>query len=297
MVQNIKHTITYFKSHSDVANPLHYQLTFEQFVESLSKVKTHAEKGSAGVMVAGYTSYRNNENTKSRSMITIDVDDIPITIRFPEFIKERFAYSYVIYPTHNHTEKEQRYRLCIPLSEEIDSKYYEQITLFTLQFLKMKSDLEKKKYPNSKSIVFYDKSSLSQCHAMSLPTTSGNGSDYKIHYQYTKLLDPKPLVEQAKRISKQEQTMRKKGMHKRSKEDNEWINLLQGVGDGERTHATEALAGLFINKFSRDVAYEMLNMWNMQNNPPLTEKKLLHHFNGIYKTHCTNNNLTYEPIK
>ena len=57
------------------------------------------------------------------------------------------------------------------------------------------------------------------------------------------------------------------------------------------------MAGLFINKFSRDIAYELLNIWNLQNHPPLEEGKLLHHFNGIYKTHCNNNNLQYDPIK
>ncbi|MGV3155497.1 hypothetical protein [Staphylococcus simulans] len=293
----IKHTITYFKSHSDVANPLHYQLTFQQLIESLSKPKIHSEKGSNGVMVAGLATYRDNAHTKTRSMITIDVDDIPFTIKFPEFIKSRLAYSYVIYPTHNHTEKNQRYRLCIPLSKEIDAKYYKQVALFILKFLKMKSDEEKKKHPNSKSIVFFDPSSLSQCHAMNLPTTSDDGKNYRIFYQDTQLLDPQPLIEQAERIQQQESNMQRKGFYKRSKADDEWITLMQGVGDGERTHATEALAGLFINKFSRDVAFEMLNIWNMQNSPPLPENKLLHHFNGIYKTHCKNKNITYEPIR
>lgn len=293
----VKHTITYFKSHSDVANPLHYQLTFEQFVESLSKVKINAAKGSAGVMVAGYAMYRNNEQTKSRSMITIDIDDIPNTINFPSFIDGRFKYSYVIYPTHSHTESNQRYRLCIPLSEEIEAKYYKQVALYILQFLKMKSELEKDKYKDSKSIVFYDPASLSRCHAMNLPTTSDDGSTYQIYYQNTEILNPQPLVEQAQRMQEQESKLRKTGVHKRSKEDDEWIALLQGVEDGQRTHATEALAGLFINKFSRDLAYEMLNLWNLQNHPPLDEDKLLHHFNGIYKTHCNNNSIQYSPIK
>ncbi|OLN92941.1 hypothetical protein BMJ13_08070 [Staphylococcus saprophyticus] len=293
----IKHTITYFKNHSDVANPLHYQLTFQELINTLSNVKTHADKGSAGVMVAGYATYRNNERTKTRSMITIDVDDIPNTIKFPSFIKDRFQFAYVIYPTHSHTENEQRYRLCIPLKEEIESKYYKQVTLFILKFLKMKSELEKDKYKDSKSVVFYDPASVSQCHAMNLPTTEDDGSNYQLHYSDNELLDPQPLVEHAKRIQEQEETMRKKGTHKRSKEDDEWINLLKGVGDGQRTHATEAMAGLFINKFSRDVAYELLSMWNMQNHPPLEEEKLLHHFNGIYKTHCNNNKLQYDPIK
>ena len=293
----VKHTITYFKSHSDVANPLHYQLTFEQLIESLSKVKSNAGKGSAGVMVAGYATYRNNEQTKSRSMITIDVDDIPNTINFPKFIDNRFQYSYVIYPTHSHTGSNQRYRLCIPLLQEIEAKYYKQVALYILQFLKMKSELEKDKYKDSKSIVFFDPASLSQCHAMNLPTTEDDGSNYQIYYRDTEILDPQPLVEQAKRVKEQELKMEKNGTYKRSKEDNEWITLLQGVGDGQRTHATEALAGLFINKFSRDLAYEMLNVWNLQNHPPLDEDKLLHHFNGIYKTHCNNNNIKYEPIK
>lgn len=293
----IKHTITYFKSHSDVANPLHYQLTFNELIQSLSKVKSNADKGSAGVMVAGYATYRNNEQTKSRSMITIDVDDIPNTINFPKFIDNRFQYSYVIYPTHSHIESNQRYRLCIPLSQEIEAKYYKQVALYILQFLKMKSELEKDKYKDSKSIVFFDPASLSQCHAMNLPTTEDDGSNYQIYYRDTEILDPQPLVEQAKRVKEQELKMQKNGTYKRSKEDDEWITLLKGVGDGQRTHATEALAGLFINKFSRDLAYEMLNVWNLQNHPPLDEDKLLHHFNGIYKTHCNNNNIKYEPIK
>lgn len=293
----IKHTITYFKNHSDVANPLHYQLTFSEIINTLSNVKSNSEKGSAGVMVAGYATYRNNEQTKTRSMITIDVDDIPNTINFPTFISDRFQFSYVIYPTHSHKASEQRYRLCIPFKQEIASEHYKQVTLFILKFLKMQSELDKKKYGDSKSIVFYDPASLSQCHAMNLPTTSSDGTEYKVYYRDEELLDPQPLVEHAKRIEKQQETMRKNGTYKRNKEDDEWIQLLQGVGDGQRTHATEAIAGLFINKFSRDVAYELLTMWNLQNHPPLKEDKLLHHFNGIYKTHCNNNNIQYNPIK
>ena len=145
--------------------------------------------------------------------------------------------------------------------------------------------------------MFYDPASLSRCHAMNLPTTSDDGSTYQIYYQNTEILNPRPLVEQAQRMQEQESKLRKTGVHKRSKEDDEWIALLQGVEDGQRTHATEALAGLFINKFSRDLAYEMLNLWNLQNHPPLDEDKLLHHFNGIYKTHCNNNSIQYSPIK
>src|SRR5699024_4571832 len=293
----IKHTITYFKSHSDVANPLHYQLTFHEFIDTLSNVKTHADKGSAGVMVAGYATYRNNEQTKTRSMITIDVDDIPNTINFPSFIKDRFQFAYVIYPTHSHTENEQRYRLCIPLIEEIESKYYKQVTLFILKFLKMKSELEKNKYEGSKSVVFYDPASVSQCHAMNLPTTENDGSDYKLHYSDNELLDPTPLVEHAKRIQEQEKTMRKNGTHKRSKEDDECIQLLQAVEEVHRTQPTVPVADLYHNKFSRDVRYEQVNLWKLQNHPPLDEDKLLHHVNGIYKTHCNNNSIQYSPIK
>src|SRR5699024_12386852 len=98
----IKHTITYFKSHSDVANPLHYQLTFHEFIDTLSNVKTHADKGSAGVMVAGYATYRNNEQKKTRSMITIDVDDIHNTINLLTLYKYHLLFTYLIYHTNSH---------------------------------------------------------------------------------------------------------------------------------------------------------------------------------------------------
>lgn len=285
--------ITYFKSHVDVANPQIYELTIEQLIESLKTPKTYADKGTAGIIVGGIATYRNNDGIKSRTMITLDIDDIPDAINFPSYFKNKFKLTYVMYSTHNHGVKGQRYRVCIPLSEDIEPQYYKEVTRSILDFLGLRPDSQK---TDSQSIVFYDKSSLSISHAMSLPTVADDGSNYELHYQITETLDPKPLVKHAKAVMEDERKRIKQGYKKPSKEESEWIHLLRGVGDGQRTHATESLAGLFITKFQRDVAFELLRMWNLQNNPPLSEKKLLHHFNGIYKTHCRNNNIVYEPI-
>lgn len=64
----------------------------------------------------------------SRSMITLDLDEVPVSL--PEALAQiarALPYYYIVHPTHSHTPAAPRLRLILPLAEEVSAEEYEPI--------------------------------------------------------------------------------------------------------------------------------------------------------------------------
>lgn len=72
---------------------------------------------------------------------------------------------------------------------------------------------------------------------------------------------------------------------KNSKESSNWKDNLSGTNEGNRNEAAASYIGKLLSAFPghqwEDVCWDMLKGWNMQNNPPLSEKELRTVFDSI----------------
>ncbi len=78
----------------------------------------------------------------------------------------------------------------------------------------------------------------------------------------------------------------KKDLREKPKAD--WKEIVKGVENGKRNISTASLAGKLIGCFGMDylgVAWELLEMWNKRNNPPVNEYELRRTFESIVTKH------------
>jgi len=118
--------------------------------------------------------YRNNDNIAYKSALTIDYDDLTADIDFIKIIKRKLSsIAWCLYSTHRHTEDNPRYRLVIPLSEDIEPQYYAEAIRIMAEYIGIKFD-EKScvpsqlmnlpiiKYMNSEYIFEYNDAQFQQ---------------------------------------------------------------------------------------------------------------------------------------
>lgn len=76
----------------------------------------------------------------------------------------------------------------------------------------------------------------------------------------------------------------KNGRYK-AKPSEEYLNILQGVSDGERNNSLTSLIGhLLARKIDYRVAYELVKLWNINRvDPPLEEEVVLNTFNNLLR--------------
>ena len=131
--------ITDFKSQINT-NSNNKKITYGQFVRSLQYPKITYKKGGNGGFVGGWVeNSRNNANVKTRSLMTIDIDDQPNDDVWGN-VESYSNFGVVMYSTHSSTREKPRYRLIVPLLEDIEPREYESITRFLVDLLHIKTD-------------------------------------------------------------------------------------------------------------------------------------------------------------
>ena len=221
-------------------------------------------KNSNNSLVGGtVTPTRNNDNVKNRSLITLDFDDIPKYIdHLFEHIQSTWEYAFAMYSTHNHTEFEHRFRVIIPLDKpyEVDSHQYKQLVREVVKMM----DCE-----------FIDPASLGISLVMHLPTIAHGDQEFFFDYVDEEIFNPTDIIENIPAETKFERVA-----------PSEWLDLLDGSGEGGRNIALSRLSGhLLSNGIHPDVAWKLCECWNMTNSPPLDDKEFETTFNSILRSH------------
>lgn len=84
------------------------------------------------------------------------------------------------------------------------------------------------------------------------------------------------------KIKKANTSSSKHGKKHERKPDSYWIELLQGVGDGERNTSTASLVGYFLKKgISAEISLELTLLWNERCDPPEDEETVIRTFRSI----------------
>ncbi|PEP86908.1 DNA primase family protein [Bacillus toyonensis] len=199
--------ITHFKSLTNTS-AINQKITYEEFLHQIREPTITSKKGKAGGFIGGYVQHnRNNSNVKSRSIVTIDIDEVPQGIHVWENIAEFTNFAVAMYATHNHTKEHPRYRVIIPLFYDIKPEHYKEVTQYIVDILQ----------------VEIDESSYEFARHMHYPTCS-NANDYEFYYQDLPFFDPSFLTKQQEEI----QTFKKNEKADPRKKQN-WIGAWTNV--------------------------------------------------------------------
>lgn len=120
-------TLTWEAITDRVKKPVRTGETVAEY-KRMSKDEKDKRKDQGG-FVGGYLQdgLRKRENVKSRSLLCLDADDVG-DADFPGKVRSALeGVTYLIYTTHSHTPEAPRYRLIVPLSEDIEPEKYEPI--------------------------------------------------------------------------------------------------------------------------------------------------------------------------
>ncbi|MGG1327416.1 phage/plasmid primase, P4 family [Bacillus tropicus] len=175
--------ITDFKSltHTNASNQ---KITYGEFLNRMIEPTITGKKGKAGGFIGGYVqNNRNNSNVKSRSIVTIDIDEVPQGIHVWENIVGFTNFAVAMYSTHNHTKGNPRYRVIIPLLDDIEPEYYKEVTQYVVGILQ----------------VGIDESSYEFARHMHYPTCS-DLNHYEFYYQDLPFFDASFITKQNEEI-------------------------------------------------------------------------------------------------
>ncbi|PGS09916.1 VapE domain-containing protein [Bacillus pseudomycoides] len=175
--------ITSFKSLTNT-NAFNEKISYGEFLNRINDPMITTKKGNAGGFVGGYVqNKRNKENVKSRSIISIDIDEVPQGLNVWENIEGFTNFAVAMYSTHKHTKDDPRYRIIIPLLYDIEPEHYEEVTQYLVGILQ----------------VWIDEGSYQFERHMHYPTCS-NSNDYEFYYQDLPFFDASFLTKQHEEI-------------------------------------------------------------------------------------------------
>lgn len=119
-----KTSISWGKLAHKLSNPTRTQETFAEY-QAMSKTQK-SEVKDVGGFVGGYfkDDIRRSENVIARSLITLDLDNVPPQLDPWPTIVMVLGCGAVMYSTHSHTKTKPRLRLVLPLSREVTADEY-----------------------------------------------------------------------------------------------------------------------------------------------------------------------------
>ncbi|MGT2866402.1 primase alpha helix C-terminal domain-containing protein [Streptococcus fryi] len=222
---------------------------------------------SGQVIPSSHGTYkRNNDSLVYRDLIFLDYDNLETSSDLPKIVSKALdGYSYVLYPTINHTPKNPRFRLVIKPSQIMDMTTYKTVVT---------EIAEKIGLP-------FDTSSLTWSQLQGLPITRHGERDYQKIVNYGK---DYPI-----RTVKPNQNKRafKPNNQRKSITMRVLDTLLNGYGnEGGRNVAVTQFVGLLLNRYVNcdvSTAYELTQIANNVTPKPLPQKELDAIFRSIVR--------------
>jgi len=229
-------------------------------------------KKSNGCFVGGTVKeWRNNNNTVDRSILTVDIDDMPADIDMFSEISSRFYYGFALYPTHNYTPEKPRYRLLIPLdkSYKLTPDTYRAV----IQYLCKKV----------LGIDYYDAASEVLCQVMFFPTTE-HPEHYELVYQDEEVFTiTEQFIDAARTYTGAGGEGFTVTYDKKPISGVQWEKILSPKAEGEgRNESMTKLTGSLLRRYvDVELAYYLTRLWNDHNHEPLDLKEFDTTFGSI----------------
>lgn len=221
---------------------------------------------------------RNNKNLLSRDCLVLDLDDVTVTEdEFVKWIGSRFSeFSYVAYPSISNGVKGIRYRLVLPLSDNVtDPEDYKILVSFFLGHICQ----EVNGTP--------DESNRTWSQLMGLPVITPFNSTESILVHQGKLLPLAELLNGAKKWHNEQELSRSHAFsgssaRYRNKTTELFESLVAGCGEGGRNNRiAQITGGLLRRSVDVRVAAELVEFANSHFNPPLEQNELEAVFKSI----------------
>lgn len=270
---DIEVNFTIFKNEYSGNPAKHVKATFSKLLTVLD-TQHIGDKKSNGCFVGGTVKeWRNNDNTVDRSILTVDIDDVPADVDVFSEISSRFYYGFALYPTHNHTPENPRYRLLIPLdkSYKLTPDTYRAITQYLCRKVL--------------DINYYDAASEVLCQVMYFPTTE-HPEHYELLYQDEEIFT---ITEQFIDAARTYTSAGGEGFtviyDKKPISGAQWEGILSPKSEGEgRNGALTKIAGSLLRRYvDVELAYHLTTLWNESMIHPLDEKEFNTTFESIFK--------------
>src|SRR5699024_7151187 len=107
------------------------KILLSSLMNRLQSPKITNKKGSAGGFIGGWVDdKRSNENVRTRSMLTFDIDNKEDALKVRENIENKTDFSYAMYSTNRSTADTNRYRLIIPFRWPIATEQYKPVSRY-----------------------------------------------------------------------------------------------------------------------------------------------------------------------
>ncbi|MGO4026830.1 primase alpha helix C-terminal domain-containing protein [Staphylococcus pseudintermedius] len=255
-----------------------YHFCWSEFLNWLSVKRIDpTNKYARGLMLCGEVNTgendnvikrRNNDNVFNRNMLVIDYDDLDSSIDFIQVIYERIGkLSYCIYSTYNHIPEKPRYRLVIPLSKPLDSKYYKDAIALFGEHIGLK----------------YDESSKVASQVQALPVVKNKDSEFIFKVNDASIFDTDELL---KKVDIYKEVQGEPASPFRKRDPSHWQSIAMGVGAGERNVVLAQLIGYLLRRYvDPSLVYGLAYGWAKQCTPPIGDKEITKTFKSIYTKH------------
>jgi hypothetical protein len=118
----ITFAVSFFNSKKD-NKPKQQLMSWEDVVKRLSQASIRQSKDGELFCAATFTGRRAKENATEACMLVLDYDH-DADIRQELQVWREHGYTFIVYTTHSHTEKEHRFRVIIPLAAPIPAAQF-----------------------------------------------------------------------------------------------------------------------------------------------------------------------------
>ncbi|WP_434121620.1 primase alpha helix C-terminal domain-containing protein [Salinicoccus roseus] len=274
-------TLTYFKTLDAGVNSGTKEIKLSKLYSILHEPSISSHKYHSGLIVSGRVDgTRNRVNTKYKSLILIDIDNLPAYFDLYDEVGAVWKYAFAVYTSFSHTELEPRYRLIIPIDRTVENEEYQALVRYILEILDLP---ELNGEPASDEKANFD---ISRAFALPVVQSEEHKKDYIFDYEDAEIFSVTDEVLQNALERIQQAKPPKDGrpfMLKVAKPVTDYVGILQGVEKGERNNSMMSLVGhLFHSGLHALEIYEVVSMWNESRvNPPLPDKAIVTAINNI----------------
>lgn len=278
---DIKISITHYNDKHGNSGQGHIEPMLSELYDLLQTPKVVGDneenKLRNGLITSGkVTGQRSNDNVKHKNILVYDVDDLPEGYSLFDEVSALYSGAFALYSTYKHTERQQRYRLLIPVNRN----------LTPVQYGNLMKEIE-----NKIQLKGLDGSSYTLSQPFALPVVKSSNSLYEFKYQDAPIMEltDTHLKQLSHGGRKFKVEIGNAELYKKNSSD-EWEEFLKPMvqHDGRNIAMTKILGHLLYKNVEPIIAYRLLERWNDGHIEPMDKERFDRTFRSIFERHIRN---------